>query len=792
MHIKELKPNKLKWKCPRRALKFKTTDEIEITGEIVGQERAVKAMQLGLDISSHGYNMFVTGVSGTGRETTVKHILDKIDLSTEELRDICYVRNFENPNTPLVLIFPAGGGRKFVDAVAECIQLLKSNIPTVLKSEKTNRSEMKLLAEYKTRKEKAMNAVKKESETAGFTIVNVPIAPGEFRPDVLPVREGEPVDFETLEKLVESGDMKEKEFDALVEKHDMLFTKLAKTFSKVRDIEIEAHAKLEKLHIRLLRPTVAGILSQLKEISGKDADVWADSILDLILDNLKEFAQISEDEGPYSLFIPNLIIDNAGKTKKPIIIEEFPDAATLFGSIDNVFIDGKPFVDHTMIKPGAIHRADGGYLIINAIDVVRQPALWEQLIQTLRNGVSIIRNRDPIRLHPVEINPEAIRTNVKLILLGSVRLYNLLASHEPEFSLLFRIRAAFDRSMESTVKNIKDFTGVIATIIKNENLLPLNAAAIAEIAGESIRISRYHDRLSTEFNRVGDYVRQACYFAKQDNANVVKAEHVKKAIAEKIFRLNLGQTYAERHIIENTIKVDTKGAVIGQVNGLAVYQGVDYAFGLPSRITARVSSGRRGIINVEREAELSGTSHTKGILIIAGFIRGKFIKGYPLSLSASIVFEQTYGGVDGDSASSTELYALLSAIAEVPIRQDLAITGSVNQLGEIQAIGGVNEKIEGFFSICNKRGLTGTQGVMIPISNVPDLQLRDNVIDAVRDGNFHIYPIKTIDEGIELLTGLEAGKRMKNNSYPDDTIYGKVDRRLEQMAEVLCSYGYRD
>ncbi len=792
MKIMGLTPGKLKWKCPKKALTFKTTDEIETTGEIVGQERAVKAIELGLDIASRGYNMFVTGVSGTGRETTVKHILDKIDLSTNDLRDICYVRNFDNPNEPLALIFPAGGGEKFVEAVGECIQLLKSNIPTVLQSEKTSRSETKLLDEYKARKDKIMNVVKEDAESAGFTIVNVPIAPGEYRPDVLPVKEEEPVDFETLEKLVDSGDMSQKEFDKLVEEYDKLFIKLAEAFRKARDIEIEAQTRLEKLYIRLVRPTVAGIISQLKEISGEDADVWADSILEIILDNLTEFANAQEDEDPYDLFTPNLIIDNSGVKEKPVVIEEFPDAVSLFGNIDKIYIEGKPLTDHTMIKPGAIHRADGGYLIINAIDIVRQPTLWQQLIQTLRNGVSIIRNHDPIRLHPIDIQPKSIGTNVKVILLGSVRLYNLLASHEPEFSLLFRIRAAFDRSMESSVNNIKDFAGVIATITKNEKLLPLDAAAVAEIAGESIRISRYHDRLSTEFNRVGDYVRQASYFAKRDKSKIVKAKHVKKAIEEKIFRLNLGQTYAERHIIENMIMVDTEGSAIGQVNGLGVYQGVDYTFGLPSRITVSASSGRSGIINVEREANLSGTSHTKGILIIAGFIRGKFMKGYPLSLSASIVFEQSYGGVDGDSASSTELYALLSALAEIPIRQDLAVTGSVNQFGEVQAIGGVNEKIEGFFNICSTRRLTGTQGVMIPASNVPDLQLRDNVIDAVREKKFHIYPIESIDDGIELLTGIEAGNRMKNNSYPDDTIYGKVDRRLEKMADTLCSYGYRD
>lgn len=792
MAVSPLKPEQLRWTCPKNVLGFKTTDDVKLKGEIVGQDRAIKALKLGLEIPSVGYNMFVTGVSGTGRETTIKRILDSIDRTTDELRDILYVRNMEDPRCPVALTFPAGDGNRFVEALEECVQLLKSNIPTVLSSEKADMERRAIQESYKERKTQIMDAVKKEAKDAGFTIVNMPVAPNEFRPDVLPVINDEPVSFDTLEDMKDDGKLTDEEIKKYVELHEDLFKKLTFAFRQTRDMEIEIQIKLEKMYRRLVKPTISGIISILIEIGDNKADKWAESVVDIILENLIDFAESSDDKDPYVLFTPNLILDNSGKTRRPVIIEQFPDSTSLFGTIDRVVIDNKPYSDHTMIRPGAIHKADGGYLIMNALDLVRQPDLWQKLIQTLRNGTTVIRSHDPLSLYPVHLHPEPMDTRVKVILIGSSRLYNLLASYEPEFGLLFRIRAAFDFTMDSTDENIEDFTNVVAEIVQSEKLTPMSAAAVAVIAEESVRMAGRRDRISTEFNKVTDYLRQASYFARQEGADTVTGDHVKKAIHEKIHRLNLGQTYATRRITDGTIMVDTKGMKVGQVNGLAVYQGVDYAFGLPARITTRVSAGRKGLINVERESELSGTTHTKGMLIISGFIQGKFARDYPLSLSASVVFEQSYGGVQGDSASSTELYVLLSALADVPIRQEIAVTGSVNQFGEVQAIGGVNEKIEGFFRVCSEKGLTGTQGVMIPVSNIEDLHLRDNVVEAVEEGRFHIYSIETIEQGIELLMGMEAGELMPDSTYPADTIYGKVDNRLRQMAETLKAFSYRD
>ena len=792
MEARSLRPEELRWNCPKEILGFENTSELQPKGEIVGQERAVEALKLGLEISSVGYNMFVTGISGTGRESTIKKILDGMDTTTDQLRDILYVRNMEDTRLPVALTFSAGKGAKFVEVLEESIQLLKTNIPAVLGSERADRERRSLHKDYQDRKSAVMEVVRKNAAEAGFMIVSIPVSPTDTIPDVLPVINEEPVTFDTLEEMKGKGELTDEDLEKYTVLHEQLFAELTSAFRAARDIEIDADDHLEKMNIRLVRPTVQGILSNLILLGDDKADVWTNSVADLILDNLKEFAESTDEKDPYFLLKPNLILDNTGRTRRPVVIEQFPDQVSIFGNIDRVMIDGKPYSDHTMIRPGAIHRADGGYLIMNALDIVREPGLWQRLIQTLRSCTTVIRCQDPLGLYPVSLQPEPMQTNVKVILIGSSWLYTMLAENEPEFGLLFRIRAAFDYTMDVTDENVGDFSGVIAEIIRSEKLPPMTVDAVALITEQGVRIAGRRDRLSIEFNRVTDFIRQAAFYARQDGAETVDASHVRKAIQEKIQRLNLGETYATRRILDGTVMVDTEGSRVGQVNGLAVYAGVDYSFGLPSRITATVSAGREGLINVERESEMSGTTHTKGMLIIAGFMRGKFAMEYPLSLAASIVFEQSYGGVDGDSASSTELYALLSAISEVPIRQDLAVTGSVNQFGEVQAIGGVNEKIEGFFRVVSERGLTGTQGVLIPETNVANLQLRQEIIDSVAEGTFHIYTVKTIECGIKLLTGMEPGIMLDDGSYPEDTVYGKVDRRLQHMAETLRKFSYRE
>jgi len=793
MEFKSLKPSELRWTCAPDVFDFDRSTEITPSREIIGQDRAVSAVKLGLEIPNSGYNMFVTGVSGSGRETTVKRILDQIDTTTDDLQDICYVYNFDDSARPRALVFPAGDGRKFKEGVEQCVELLQKNILVVLRSESTAAEKGALIESFSDQKKEQMELAEKAAIDAGFAVVSIPVGPEQSRPDVLPVIDGEPHTYEKLQRLAAEGKIdpeKLKEYRAL---HTKLFKMLTSAIRSAQSIEMKAQAELDRMDQRILEPTVTGILDMLSGLGEKETAEHVERMAETILNNIEAFSSESPDADPYAIFEVNLLVDNSGNKKRPVVVEQFPDAVRLFGNIDHILIDNKPYSDHTMIRAGSFLRANGGYLIINAMDVVRQPGLWQMLIQTIRNRTVVTRPNDMARAFmPIELQPEPIDVDIKVILIGPEWLYSALASQDPDFGYLFRIRADFDDQMDLNTRNIQDFAGVIAYICHSESVLPLSRDAMAAIAEQGVRLAGRHDKISLKFNMVADYVRQASYWARQEGKDTVTAEDVARAIREKEYRLSIGEEYAMNSILENQVMVDTQGTAVGQLNGLAVYSGADHSFGLPSRITATVSPGVEGIVNVEREAEMSGRIHTKGVYVLTGFLRDHFAQDYPLSLSAGIVFEQSYGGVDGDSASSTELYALLSALSGVPIRQDLAVTGSVNQHGMIQPIGGVNYKIEGFFKVCRKRGLTGTQGVLIPESNIIHLQLHQDVVDAVEKNLFHIYPVTCIADGISLLTGMEAGARSSHGPYPADTLFGMADKRLKKMAETVRDFGGRN
>ncbi len=790
MSVKPLKPSELRWRCRPSRFRFGNSGELKPTDRIVGQERAVGAVHLGLEISGSGYNMFITGVPGSGRETTVKRILDKIDINSDSLQDICYACNFEDAAKPRVLIMPAGCGRKLKQGIENCVELLKRNIPAVLQSERTAGERGRLLRSFSEKKEELMKAVTREAQNAGFALVSIPVGPGQVRPDVLPVIDNKPATHEQLREMVSSGAMTEEKLAEIRDSHDKLFQKLSEALRRSHDIDMKAKNALDELMTEMVRSTVVGITDQLKHIGGgKSLEEYADGMASTILENLEAFSGADSDSDPYHVFRVNLLVDNSGRKTKPVVVENFPDPASLFGTIDRIMVENRPYSDHTMISAGSYLKANGGFLILDAMDVVRYPGLWQSLSQTLKNQTVVIRANDMMRLFgAVELQPEPIRVNVKVIMIGPAWLYTLLAGSDPEFGLLFRIRADFDDSMKLTGANLKDFSRVIAYITGNEKLAPLDPSGMAMVCEQAVRITGRHDRLSLKFNLIADYVRQAAYWASRSGRNVIAGEDVQKAIFEKQRRLSLAADHALQDVLDGQVLVDTDGVRTGVVNGLAVYRGADYSFGLPARITVSVTPGREGLVNVERESDMSGPTHTKGVEVISGYLRNTFARDYPLSLSAGIVFEQSYGGVDGDSASSTELYALLSALSGVPLRQDLAVTGSVNQFGEIQPIGGVNEKIEGFFRVCRERGLTGTQGVLIPASNRVHLQLELEVVEAVRKGRFHIYPVSTVSQGIELLTGRPAGEAAPSGAYPPDSVLGLADRRLRTMAETLRSF----
>ncbi len=784
-----LAPERLKWRCPEEAVGYERTDRAETSDRIVGQERAVRAVRLGLEIQATGYNMFVTGVSGTGRESTVKRILESLDLTAEGLKDILYVHNFEDPQRPVVITLPADEGESFVESLGQCVELLKRNIPAVMSGERINMERKKIHSDTAALQQGHIEAFSKEASARGFSLVSIPTEPGQFRPDVLPVVENQAIGFEKLEELVNEGRITAEERDRLLADHDLLFNRLIEVMRRNQKLEAKAAGEDRELVRRLLRPTVEGILSRLKEIGDPKVAAYADSLCATILDNLEVFLNPQQDEDPFYLFTANMLVDNSRRLGRPVVVEQFPDQVSLFGSIDRLTVDNKPYSDFTMIRPGALLRANGGYIIMDAMDILRQPGLWPALMQTLRNKTLVIRQHDPLNLFPIDLQPEPVEIDVKVILLGSDHLYQMLGMSEPEFEHLFRIRADFDDEMDLEPASIKDFAGVVAFIARNEKLTPLSAGAVAALAEQAVRMASRRDRLSTQFNSIADYARQAAYWAGCESSPLVEAGHVRKAILEKRARLSMRQEYALNSIDRGEILIDTSGSRVGLVNGLVVLGGVDYTFGLPMRVTARVSAGREGLIDIEREADLSGAIHTKGVLIITGFLRGRFARDFPLSLSASICIEQSYGGVEGDSASCAELYALLSALSEIPLRQDLAVTGSVNQYGEVQPIGGVNYKVEGFYNVCRRRGLTGTQGVLIPASNVDSLQLDDDVVEAVERGMFHVYPISTVDEGIELLTGVPAGvPDSPGGPFPDGSVNGRAEAALRRMAEILRNF----
>jgi predicted ATP-dependent protease len=789
MRPQPLSREQLRWKCPLAAFDFKSTNDLEPTEKIVGQDRAVLAVRLGLEIPSIGYNMFVTGVSGTGRETTVKRILDSLDLSTTSLRDIVYVHNFDDASRPLALLFSSEDGQKFVDDLRQCVDLLKANIPAVVASEKMSVERRALANQFKARQQEAMQHLDILAKEKGFTVVSIPVAPDQFRPDVLPVIDGQTVSFEHLEELQKEGKLTEEDAKRFTDTHEELFIKLTEAFRKTRKLELEAQEAVKELHQRLLKPTVEGILDRLKENAEEKVVAYADSLVATIFDNLEDFVGPGPDEDPYYLFTANLLVDNSRSEGRPVIIEHFPDATSLFGTIERIVVENKPYSDFTMIRAGSLLKADGGYLIMDAMDVIRQPGLWQALMQTLRNQTVVIRQHDPFGLFPVELQPEPIEINMKVILLGSALLYSLLGANDPEFGLLFRIRADFDDVMELNEANLRDFAEVIGYIAQSEKLPPLTGDAMGALAEQAVRLTERRDRISTEFSRIADYARQAAYWARQESAAAIEARHVEKAIVEKRRRLSMSEDYALESIAKGELMIDVSGSRVGQVNGLVVISTADYSFGLPIRVSARVSPGREGLINIEREADLSGSLHTKGVLIINGILRGRYARDYPLSLSASLCIEQSYGGVEGDSASCAELYAILSSLSGLPLRQDLAVTGSVNQFGEVQPIGGVNQKIEGFFRVCGAKVLTGTQGVLIPASNIEHLQLDEEVVAAVEKGMFWTYPVSSIDEGMELLTGVQAGELLADGTYPEGSVNFLVESRLREMASILRTFG---
>lgn len=779
-----LPPEKLKIIIDPKIFGFKTTDEIPFCEEIIGQDRAVAALRMGLEIESIGYNIYVTGPVGTGRTTTVRCLLEEIEKRRKIPDDKVYVNNFKDPDSPRLIRLPAGKGRELKKDMDDWIEILQKNIPLVFENESYQRRRNILIEDFKEWSSKKTIDFTKKLEKEGFTIVQ----PTPFvKPEIVYKLEENLVKIADLMYAVEEGKITKEEYERLKERYQELTEELNSIFKELREKEKETRKKLANMDKDEVRPLLLEQIREMKEkYQNEDVSLYLDEVEESILNNLSLFREKKEEQNldPFLDYRVNLLVDNAEEEGAPVIFETSPTYKNLFGVIERVWdARGQWRTDFTKIKAGSLVKADGGYLVLNALDTLIEPGVWSTLKRTLRNRKVEIQNYDLYSLfYYSALKPEPIEIDVKVVMIGDPLLYSLLATYDEDFKKVFKIRADFDWQMPYNEKMIKEYAKVIKSIISKEELLPFDSNGLAEVVNFSIRLAGRKNKLSARFNIIADILKEASYWAKKGERDKVSAEDVKKAVDQRQYRSRLIEEKIQEMIDEGTLLIDTEGRVIGQVNGLSIYDTGEYAFGRPTRITARTAVGSQGIIDIEREAELSGKIHSKGVLILSGYLRDKYAQDHPLIMSASICFEQSYSGVEGDSASSAELCCLLSALSGLPLRQDIAITGSVNQKGEIQPIGGVNEKIEGFFEVCKKRGLKGSEGVIIPKANIDDLMLKDEVISACREGKFHIYAVETIDEAIEILTGVPAGEKDEKGNYPEGMVNYLVAKKLKEYA----------
>jgi len=771
---KEVPLKNLRWTCNPESLGFGTTAEVKPARQIIGQDRALGALRLGIGVRHFGYNIFVTGFSGTGRTTTIKRLLQEFADRPTTLTDKCYVHNFRNPDAPSMIILPAGKGRAFREDMEDLIEDLVKNIPAVFESRRYEEQRKAILEHFQARQRSILKDFEKKVKEKQFELVQVQMGPI-VKPEVSPVINGQPVGMEQLRQMVEKGEFPEDQYKSILETRAALESQMELVFREMRNIERKAHDSFEELDVKIALPLVTESIDAIKaKYDNPKLHSYLDDVQNHIMENLSQFKKEEQPaeaslvskmtpskEEDFALYQVNVIVDNSSTKGVPIVIEANPKYRNLFGTIERIVEKGGAWrTDFMQIKAGSLLEADGGFLVLNALDALMEPGVWPDLKRTLRHEKVEIHTYEPLYAFGAGgLKPEPIDLHLKVIMIGDAEIYQLLYHLDDDFKKIFKVRADFDVEMPKNAASVSDYIAFIKMISNDEKLRPFDKTAVAEVIEFGVRLAGRQTKLSTRFNIIADVLRESNYWAEQEQSQVVSRKHVLKAIDERIERVNLIEEKIQEMITEGTILIDTEGAKSGQVNGLSVYDVGDYEFGKPSRITAKTAMGRSGVINIEREAALSGRTHNKGVAILTGYLRSQFAQNKPLVMSASICFEQSYGGVDGDSASSTEVYAILSSLSGVPLRQDLAVTGSVNQNGEIQPIGGVNQKIEGFYDVCKAKGLTGRQGVLIPHRNVKDLMLRHDVVEAVRAKKFHIYPVRTIDEGIEILTGVKAGKK---------------------------------
>ncbi|HUX76489.1 MAG TPA: ATP-binding protein [Anaerolineae bacterium] len=788
--VQPLSADQLCRTCDGSQFDFETTAELEDLNEIIGQERAVGAVQFGIGIRREGYNLFALGPSGTGKRTTIGQFLDRKAAAEPVPSDWCYVNNFEQAHKPCALRLPSGQAIVLRKDMEQFIEELLTTIPAAFESEDYRTRRQEAQEEFKERQEKAFNELQNHARERSIALIRTPTGLA-----VAPLKEGEVISPDEFQKLPDEERKRFEEDIAEVQ------ARLQETLPQARQWEHEARKKVKELDRQVATFAVGGMMDELRDKYAELPDVvnYLDTVQQDVVENVDEFRK--PDEAPQAMGVPlprsatsapllrryqvNVLVDLSQSKGAPVVYESNPTYNNLIGRIEQLAQMGALLTDFNLIKPGALHRANGGYLILDARQLLLQPYAWEGLKRALRSREVRIESLSQALslMSTVSLVPEPIPLDVKVVLIGDRMLYYSLVQLDPDFGELFKVEADFNEDMERTPESNLLYARLIATMARGEDLRPFDRGAVARVVEHSARMAGDANKLSVHLLSIADLLREADYWASVAGNGVVTTDDVQRAIDTQIHRADRVRERVHDRIQRGTVLIDTAGERVGQVNGLSVVGLGKFAFGQPSRITARVRTGGGKVVDIEREVKLGGPIHSKGVLILSSFLGARYAAEHPLSLSASLVFEQSYSGVEGDSASMAELCALLSALARVPIKQSFAMTGSVNQHGEAQPIGGVNEKTEGFFDVCKARGLTGEQGVVIPTFNVQHLMLRHDVVEAVEAGQFHIYPMRTVDEAIELLTGIPAGERDAEGNFPEGSINQLVEARLVELAE---------
>lgn len=786
----EIKPRELRWQCDPNTLGFETTASLESKPNIIGQDRALHAIRLGLGLRSPGYNIFISGLTGVGKLTAIRSELEAMDLSRSDLKDICYVHNFRDPDAPLCLMLKKGQGAPLKKRLLDLLRIVSEVLPVALQSDTFKRRQAAIADEIKKRRDEMQRVLEKDVVAQGFSVQQIEY--GEFsRPEIVPVVANEPVPVDRLASLLAQGKIAQTDYDRIQSAYPVLSRRLDDLLAAARELQHELDHRTADLERKQLSPVIDYAVKDIaEEFKYEKLTGFLQGLRNYVLDHLPLFAVPRPEAERHRIILPfqvNVLVDNTGRTEAPVVIETSPSYTNIFGVIERFASgDSDHATDHTAIRGGSLVSAHGGYLVLNLIDIFEEPMVWPALKRALKSGRHVIRGFDSLLLMPIaSIKPEPIELDIKIVLMGDQWSYQQLYEYDEDFRTIFKVKADFDTVMENNPANRKKYGRFVRTLSELESLPNFHKGAVAAIIEEGVRLAGRRNKISTRFSDMGDITREAAHWARKRKAQVVREQDVATAVRERRRRVNLPEDKVQELFQDGTILIDLSGSKVGQVNGLAVYDLGDYAFGRPSRITAETGVGRAGVINIERESDLSGRIHNKGLLILEGYLRRMYAQDKPITVSASLCFEQGYSFVDGDSASCAEMYALLSSLALVPLRQDIAVTGSVNQKGEVQPIGGVNEKIEGFFDVCAARGFTKRQGVMIPAINVPDLMLRQDVVDAVKKKKFHIYAVRSIDEGIGVLTGKRAGRWILNRGYEKGSVHYLVDQGLRHFHDRL-------